>query len=69
VIEEGRSLHSKHIVEVLRLPLLGAVPLRPDVARAVDAGVLAARLPKSLERSARRIVERLGLAGRAGRAA
>jgi hypothetical protein len=45
------------------------VPLRPDVARAIDAGVLSARLPKGLERPARRVVEALGLLDRAGRAA
>jgi hypothetical protein len=69
VVTEGRALEARHIVDVLRLPLLGEVPLRSEVARAVDAGVLPARLPKGLERPARRVVERLGLSGRAGRAA
>jgi hypothetical protein len=55
---------------VLDRPVLARVPIRAPVARAVDAGVLAARLPDPLGRSATRILTRLGiLSDRRGEAA
>jgi MinD-like ATPase involved in chromosome partitioning or flagellar assembly len=54
VSEEGRSLTRRDVEEVLGLPVRAEVPFDATVARAVDAGLLAARVPRGLERSLRR---------------
>lgn len=51
--EPGRSLGRREIEDVLGVPVRAEVPWDPAVARAVDAGLLAARLPRSLARSLR----------------
>jgi len=49
VVEEpGRALVSRDVADVLAAPVMATVPLDPAVARAVDAGVLARRLPRVL---------------------
>jgi CO dehydrogenase nickel-insertion accessory protein CooC1 len=53
VVEEpGRVLGTKEITEVLDLPVIARVPMKAAIARAVDAGVLATRLPEGLDRAA-----------------
>jgi MinD-like ATPase involved in chromosome partitioning or flagellar assembly len=69
VAEPGRSLGPREIADVLGLPVLATVDVRPPVARTVDAGVLTTRLPESLARPARALLDRLDLPGRAGWAA
>ncbi len=54
VSEPGRALGRDDVEEVLGVPVRAVVGVDPAVARAVDAGVLPARLPRSLERSLRR---------------
>lgn len=55
VVEEpGRALDARDIEDVLGVPVLASVPVDAAVARAVDAGLLASRLPRSLARSLRR---------------
>ncbi|HEX2192486.1 MAG TPA: hypothetical protein VHH09_04780 [Acidimicrobiales bacterium] len=54
VNEEGRSLAGRDIEEALGIPLRARVPYDAAIARAVDAGLLAARIPRRLERSLRR---------------
>lgn len=52
VVEEpGRALVSRDVADVLAAPVMATVPLDPAVARAVDAGVLARRLPRVLARA------------------
>jgi MinD-like ATPase involved in chromosome partitioning or flagellar assembly len=48
VDEPGRALTSRDIENALGVPVVAEVHLDPAVARAVDAGLLLARLPKSL---------------------
>jgi MinD-like ATPase involved in chromosome partitioning or flagellar assembly len=61
VVEEpGRSLSRREIADVLGLPVIARVPFRDQVFRAVDAGVLAARLPDALARAASDVVARIG---------
>lgn len=68
--EPGRSLGAKEIGEVLDLPVLARIPVDKAIARAVDAGVLAGRLPDVLARPAADVLRRLGVrAGRRGEAA
>ncbi len=56
VIEEtGRRIGSTEIEDVLGLPIWGSIPWRAAIASAVDAGVLAQRLPEELLRGSRRI--------------
>jgi hypothetical protein len=63
VEETGRALRPEDVADVLALPVLARVALRPAVARAVDAGVLARRLPDALSRPAERLLDRLGVTG------
>jgi hypothetical protein len=62
VTEAGRSLGRRDVEEVLGVPVLAEVAVEEPVARAVDAGLLARRVPRPLERALRPLV-----AGRAGR--
>jgi hypothetical protein len=53
VREPGRSLGERDVESVLGVPVRATIDLDPAVARAVDAGLLATRLPRGLERSLR----------------
>lgn len=55
--EEGRSLTERDVASCTGLPVL-TTPSTPTVARAVDAGLLATRVPPSLARLAERILAR-----------
>jgi hypothetical protein len=48
VDEPGRALTSSDVEHALGVPVVAEVRLDPAVARAVDAGLLVARLPRSL---------------------
>jgi MinD-like ATPase involved in chromosome partitioning or flagellar assembly len=64
VEEPGRSLDADDIAAVLGLPVIGRIPVRAEIARAVDAGVLRDRLPASLATAAGGALDRAGrLAG------
>lgn len=51
VREPGRSLSDRDIADVLGAPVLATVPVSADVARVVDAGLLATRRPWPLRRA------------------
>ena len=53
VDEPGRALTSRDVENALGVPVVAEVRVDPAVARAVDAGLLLARLPKSLIASLR----------------
>lgn len=53
VDEPGRALTSRDVEHALGVPVVAEVRLDPAVARAVDAGLLIARLPKSMIASLR----------------
>jgi hypothetical protein len=67
--ERRRALGANEIGDVLGLPVLARMPVIDSVARAVDAGTFAARLPEGVDRRLRPLIEHLGLDRRAGRAA
>jgi hypothetical protein len=69
VDEPGRALGEREVGEVLGLPILARFPVRPSVARAVDAGVLVARLPGHLAGPAADLLDALSARLTAGRAA
>jgi len=70
VDETGRSLGATELRDVLDRPVLTRVPVRSPFARAVDAGILAGRLPDGLSRAASTLLGRLGVvSGRRGQAA
>lgn len=49
IVDEGeRSLGQTDVAEVLGVPVRAVIPWDPRVARAVDAGLLVARMPRSL---------------------
>ena len=48
VEEPGRALDADDVAAVLGLPVVGRFPVRAEIARAVDAGVVRDRLPPSL---------------------
>ncbi|HWC11898.1 MAG TPA: hypothetical protein VG455_11815 [Acidimicrobiales bacterium] len=54
IAEPGRSLTRRDVEDVLDVPVRAEVPYDAAVARAVDAGLLATRVPRNLERSLRR---------------
>lgn len=51
VDEPGRSLRGADIEMSLGAPIVATVPVDPAVARAVDSGLLASRLPTTLRRT------------------
>jgi hypothetical protein len=53
LVEEGRALGMRQIEDVLGVPVIAEVGIEPAVARAVDSGMLGARVPRNLERSLR----------------
>ena len=63
VTEMGRSLGRRDVEDVLGVPVRAEVAIEEAVARAVDAGLLARRIPRTLER-ARRPLSGTGRAGR-----
>lgn len=62
VAEAGRSLGRRDVEDVLGVPVVAEVAVDDGVARAVDAGLLARRVPRSLERGLRPVVA--GVSGR-----
>jgi len=59
VEEPGRALDADDVAAVLGIPVVGRVPVRAEIARAVDAGVLRDRLPSPLARAAGTVLDRL----------
>jgi hypothetical protein len=55
VDEPGRSLGQRDIEHALGVPVEAVVSLDPAVARAVDAGLLASRVPRMVTRALRRV--------------
>jgi hypothetical protein len=53
VVEDGRALVAADVEGALGVPVCAQVLVTPQVARAVDAGILPSRLPRSLERELR----------------
>jgi hypothetical protein len=53
IAEPGRALGSTEVEQALGVPVVAEVQYDPAVARAVDAGLLAARLPRSLQMALR----------------
>lgn len=51
--EEGRALGRRDIEDILGVPVVAEIASDPAVARAVDAGMLGSRIPRSLERALR----------------
>ena len=56
VTEAGRALGRRDVEEVLGVPVRAEIPFDEVVARAVDAGLLARRVPRPLERALRPLV-------------
>ena len=46
--EPGRALRARDVEHALGAPVIAEIGYDPAVARAVDAGLLVARLPRSL---------------------
>jgi hypothetical protein len=62
VVEEpGRAIGAREIADVLGRPVVARVPARDAIARAVDAGVLAHRLPDAIARPAAGALRAVGL--------
>jgi len=53
VSEPGRALGRAEVEQVVGAPVRAQISVEPAVARAVDAGVLASRLPRALARALR----------------
>jgi MinD-like ATPase involved in chromosome partitioning or flagellar assembly len=59
VEEPGRALDADDVSAVLGIPVIGRFPVRAEIARAVDAGVLRDRLPTALAKAAGGLLDRL----------
>jgi len=59
VREPGRSISGREVERVLGVPVVAEVPYDPAIARAVDAGLLLARLPASLARPLGSVLEQV----------
>jgi hypothetical protein len=59
VEDPGRALDAHDVAAVLGVPVVGRVPVRSEIARAVDAGVLRDRLPDPLSTAAAVILDRI----------
>ena len=55
VTEPGRALGKRQIESAVGVPVIAEIPLDPSIARAVDAGLLASRLPTTLSRPLGRV--------------
>jgi len=55
--EPQRALQQADVEDVLGVRVRGAIPWRPAIATAVDAGLLGRRLPSALERGLRDLTE------------
>jgi cellulose biosynthesis protein BcsQ len=53
ISEHQRALDANDIEAVLGIPVTATVPYSPAIARAIDAGLLTARLPRELARALR----------------
>lgn len=53
VLEPGRALRPADVETAVGAPLVATVSVDPAVARAVDAGLLSARLPRTIQRDLR----------------
>ncbi|MGH9188072.1 MAG: hypothetical protein ACRD0U_20060 [Acidimicrobiales bacterium] len=53
VVEDGRAITRDDVESVLGVPVRAQVRVTPQIARAVDAGILAGHLPRTLERDLR----------------
>jgi len=60
VAEGGRALGRAEVQQVVGAPVVAELPVDPSIARAIDAGVLASRLPRLLERSLGSFARRVG---------
>lgn len=58
--EPNRVLSARDLEQVVGIPILATITPRPTVARAVDAGTLASRIPEPLARPTRSLIESLG---------
>jgi hypothetical protein len=60
VVEDPeRPLRARDVGEVVALPLLGVVPVRPEIARTIDAGTIVQRPPDVLVRAADALADHL----------
>lgn len=55
--EPGRALRTLDIEAVVGMPISARIPLDPSIARAVDAGLLTQRMPRTLRRNVRCLLE------------
>jgi hypothetical protein len=64
VVEEpGRAIHAREVAQILGRPLLARLPVLASVARAVDAGIFANRVPGAIKKPLTRVLEVSGLLG------
>lgn len=61
VDEPGRALNARDVERALGKPVVAIVAFDPVIARAIDAGLLAARLPMAAARAMEALTEELGL--------
>jgi hypothetical protein len=63
LVEHGRALHVADIAHVVGAPVVAELAVHPDIARVVDAGLLASRLPNQLLAVAQTVLDTVGEIG------
>lgn len=56
IAEPGRALTPDDAKRATGLPLVAVIPIDPTIARAVDAGLLATRIPAAMRRSIKDVI-------------
>jgi hypothetical protein len=59
VVERDRALTPRDVVQVLHTPIAAEVPVHPDIARCIDAGLLLSRQPSRLAEPLRDVLVEL----------
>jgi MinD superfamily P-loop ATPase len=63
--EPGRVLSGDDVAAAVGAPIVAEIDIDPAVARTVDAGLLAARVPASLDRGVAAVLDAIGAPGQA----
>jgi hypothetical protein len=67
--EVQRGLTVRDIADIIPVPIVATAPFDVAIARRIDAGVFASRLPTGIARAATLLCERIGVFGAQGAAA
>lgn len=59
IVEPGRALSAEDMARFTGIPLAAAIPWDPAIARAIDAGLMCSKMPNSLARPLRSLLQKV----------